>query len=527
MVRHRNQWNFSTVDPPIPAVYEKEKKPRLSPKQMAICATVFVCLLLLALFINLAVAFSDNPPITIPVNDDVGTSQTLDTWLNVALDTSAIDHTPVSAHALNAWARSSSHEQSGPVRTARAMAIVCAALSNVVAASEKSTLEPYRVGSGSPSTTKVDLRAALATAGHDVLVALYPAQTARLDSLLANFTAKEMPRTPRRGALFSAGQAFGRDIAASILLDRADDGSDHDDPPVDAFTEKGVPGKWDNDPVAPTRTALGALWAQRVRPFVIPSADAFRSPPPPALDSIEYAMEYYEVRSLGGNDTTNGDCIRDEWREFVGVFWAYDGTSGICAPARLYLKIVQGIATEEGMTLQERARLYGLVGLVLGDAALAAWDSKFHWRRERPVTAVRETAARDGNQGTVVDPSWVPLGAPDTNGDGPNFTPPFPAYPSGHAVFGSAVFHMVRLVLGGRDEIALPFVSDEFDGRVRPRRQRMFGLLSEMEEENGQSRIYLGIHWASDKTAGIEQGRAVAEHVFAHAYKPTETPPEQ
>jgi hypothetical protein len=77
------------------------------------------------------------------------------------------------------------------------------------------------------------------------------------------------------------------------------------------------------------------------------------------------------------------------------------------------------------------------------------------------------------------------------------------------------------------DRIAFTFVSDEFngetrdnDGHPRPLIARHFASLSEAEEENGQSRIYLGIHWAFDKTAGIAQGRRVADYVFEHALVP-------
>ena len=55
---------------------------------------------------------------------------------------------------------------------------------------------------------------------------------------------------------------------------------------------------------------------------------------------------------------------------------------------------------------------------------------------------------------------------------------------------------------------------------MRPLLPRSFGTLSQAEEENGQSRVYLGIHWAFDKTAGIEQGRQIADYVFAHAFRP-------
>jgi hypothetical protein len=49
---------------------------------------------------------------------------------------------------------------------------------------------------------------------------------------------------------------------------------------------------------------------------------------------------------------------------------------------------------------------------------------------------------------------------------------------------------------------------------------RSFSSLSQAEEENGQSRIYLGIHWSFDKTQGITQGRQVADYVFDHAFTP-------
>jgi hypothetical protein len=49
---------------------------------------------------------------------------------------------------------------------------------------------------------------------------------------------------------------------------------------------------------------------------------------------------------------------------------------------------------------------------------------------------------------------------------------------------------------------------------------RNFSSLSQAEEENGQSRIYLGIHWSFDKTEGITQGEHVADYVFENAFLP-------
>ena len=48
---------------------------------------------------------------------------------------------------------------------------------------------------------------------------------------------------------------------------------------------------------------------------------------------------------------------------------------------------------------------------------------------------------------------------------------------------------------------------------------RTIPSLSQAEEENGQSRIYLGIHWAFDKTEGIAQGRRVANYVYDRVFR--------
>src|SRR6266850_5234010 len=203
------------------------------------------------------------------------------------------------------------------------------------------------------------------------------------------------------------------------------------------------------------------------------------------------------------------------------------------APPRLYNQITVHIADQMGTGPIELARLLALANVAMADSAIAIWDSKYYYDIWRPIAGIREsdpgtgpTGAGDGNPDTISDPTWTPLGAPASNLTGPNFTPPFPSYPSGHAGFGGALFQTLRRFYG-TDNIAFTFVSDEFngvtrgnDGNPRPLIPRSFSSLSQAEEENGQSRIYLGIHWKFDKTESITLGRHVGDYVFDSVFTP-------
>ena len=163
---------------------------------------------------------------------------------------------------------------------------------------------------------------------------------------------------------------------------------------------------------------------------------------------------------------------RTEEQTFIGTFWAYDGTPSLCAPPRLYNQITVQIADQGRLSAIQFARLLALVNVAMADAAMTIWESKYHYDFWRPIAGIREsdpgtgpTGLGDGNPDTIGDINFMPLGAPASNLTGPNFTPPFPAYPSGHAGFGGALFQIMRRFYG-TDNIAFTFVSDEFNGQT-------------------------------------------------------------
>jgi membrane-associated phospholipid phosphatase len=192
----------------------------------------------------------------------------------------------------------------------------------------------------------------------------------------------------------------------------------------------------------------------------------------------------------------------------------------------MYNQIAAQIIRTRSAVPLEQARALALVNVAMADAVIANWNAKYYYRFWRPVHAIREaspgtglTGQGDGNPDTQADPNWTPLGAPASNLVGPDFTPPFPAYPSGHAAIGGALFQTLRRLYG--DTLPFTFLSDEWNGVthdnagwIRPKWPRSYSTLSQAEAEAGQSRIYLGVHWQFDKTSGLTVGHQVADYVF-------------
>ena len=475
-------------------------------------------------------------------------------WNKVAMDATAADHTPPAPGT-----GPTNVDQIGPARTSRAMAIVHIAMFEALNAISK-TYPSYRniqagilqqFGNDALTPGNTSARHAVAYAAVRTLSALYPSQAVELNSRLAQ-QISHIPPSANPGIGNSTpeqvGEAVGTAAADGILSDRADDRSrtTRDEPLAALFEFPGI-GNWHKDPLnADPTVALGGFW-YLVRPFVMQSSSQFHSvlKGPPKFDSSEFATALDEVLHKGVDANAGplnppgntdrlpppvGFATRTADEEFIGKFWAYDATPSLCAPPRLYNMIATSLANSEknGQFTNglELARFLAILNVAMADAGIAAWEAKYTFLFPRPVTYIR--GAQPGTTPiSAAMPKWAPLGAPVTNGkpDRVNFTPPFPSYPSGHAVFGGAVFEVFRKVFKSDDQFT--FLSDEYNGLNRdsngignrPKHPVTFLSFTAAEAENGKSRVYLGIHWQFDADDGIKQGNAVADYILDNLYK--------
>ena len=350
------------------------------------------------------------------------------------------------------------------IHSTRSFAILHAAMydsvNNIVG-----SFSPYlvRLSDVSPRTSQT---AAADQSAHDVLVALYPAFQAMLDTELQQDLTKIQDGKPK-----SDGISVGKTVAADILAFRSNDGSSVQPPPYKA---KKIPGYYQLTPPDFSQADF-THWGD-VTPFAIGKADEFLPQPPPALSSNEYKKDLAEVQSLGEIDSKT----RTKEQTLIGNFW-----SGKIQ--NYWNEIAQTATLAHKLDLEQSARLFALLNIGMADTAISFFEAKYVYHFWRPVTA----AELNG------DPDWLPLTTK---------TAPDPSYPGAHSATSDAGAEVLRFYFG--DKFTYDVTSE-----VLPGVKRHFTSFSAAAEEAGLSRIYAGQHYRFDHLAGLKLGHQVSETV--------------
>jgi membrane-associated phospholipid phosphatase len=264
------------------------------------------------------------------------------------------------------------------------------------------------------------------------------------------------------------------------------------------FTPGSEPGDW-NRTQPDLLPPLLPQWPL-VKPFALPSGDAFRPGEPPDLGSEDYAQAVDEVYRLGRLDSLERTADQTE----IAVFWSDGG--GTATPPGHWNRIAMDVIMREQLSLLENSRVMALLNIALADAGIACWDAKYTYELWRPLDAIHE-ADLDGNRQTESDETWLPLLK----------TPPFPTYTSGHSTFSAAAAAVLTELFG--ENYSFESTSDAHSGlSQRPLNKelvttRQFTSFSDAAQEAGLSRIYGGIHFSFDDTAGQAAGTQIGEFV--------------
>jgi vanadium chloroperoxidase len=484
-------------------------------------------------------------------------------WNSVALEANKLSHT-VDVDAETSL-------QKGPPRSARALGLVHLAMYQARAASIPTfPYQPFPLVTLPPAPAGVDSDSVIAGAAARALGRLFP-------SLNQMITAK----ATESGASHTDSLHYGAVIADGILNARASDPTAESNG-YHPGTHRGAHAV---DPDNPEQGFHAPFYGARATTIACKDTITIDAPPFLAAAGRSHDPAYLtalnEVRrkgiapELAGTLEVGPGGLRTPEETLIGIYWGYDGSKDLGTPPRLYNQIVRAVSAKHRLSVDDNARLFAMVNLAMMDAGVLAWRVKYRDDLWRPVVGIREHDSSMGaNKGPAgspgfekdCDPDWLPLGAPKSNsitqvnvGTYPNatsvtqyqknFTPNFPAYPSGHATFGAAALHAARLCLGApvgdrtKDSYfsGLEFVSEEYNGKtksnngtVRPIHRRSFqDGLWEMIIENGRSRVFLGVHWSFDSFAtnargepdlsrnlgGVPLGLAIADDIAKTHFK--------
>ena len=234
-------------------------------------------------------------------------------------------------------------------------------------------------------------------------------------------------------------------------------------------------------------------WAGLVAPFLMPTSSFFRTDGPQDLLSDAWAEDFNEVKSLGRSNSTT----RTPAQTHIALFWQ-------STPVLTWNQVARDLAgsADHGVGVADSARLFAMLNLTAGDAAINCWNDKYHHDFWRPYNAVPR-ADEDDNPDTVADATWTPL-----------IAAPYPDHPSGHLCLDGAYLNVMQSYFGS-DKIAYKVPSTAFPGELRD-----FDRFSDALKEIIDARIWAGLHYRTADVQAQILGRKVAHYMENHYFEP-------
>jgi hypothetical protein len=340
---------------------------------------------------------------------------------------------------------------------------------------------PYRPFASKPvSVPGASPEAAAIRAAYIVALNEFPTRTVEIESAYTT-TIGRVVATPEA---IADGIVVGEAAAHAVLAARV--GDHRDDPELEGYTPASGPGVW--IPTPPAFANPQTPFLQFVQPFGYDDPARFRPHAPPALDSRTYTIDYNESRDVGRATETS----RTAEQSATALFWSPSASA-------LWTANVRSLSGSMDLLTAERFEAIGIAAVANG--LIAAWDGKYSYMFWRPITAIR-AGDTDGNAETEPDPAWTSF----------IVTPSHPEYPAAHTTVGASVlgFYTVRF---GTDQLPLEITVN--GGAVR-----YYTNVNEIHAEEGDARVWGGMHWRNSTEVGTRVGSRVGKYTATHLLKP-------
>jgi len=341
-----------------------------------------------------------------------------------------------------------------------------------------------------------DPNAAVAKAAHDVISYFFgklnpPANNTPqvIQDYIHDLLTQSLNQIPD-GDAKTKGIALGTAAAQAIIQNRTNDGIAN---AIFAITQGTLPGQYRSTPPFTVSGFYDSPGWGDLKTFGIQNSTQFEVPAPYPLNSVEYAADYNEVKSLGCSSCT-GLGGRTQDQENIARFWVESSALG-------WNKVAKAIIAEKNLDAWKTARLFSLLQMSVADAYIACLKAKmihFFWR---PYTAILN-GDNDGNSNTVADPNWQVLVFP---------IPPIADHPSAHAAAGGAAAELLKHFFEN-DDLNFSFESSSLPGNTRN-----YGSFSQAARENSLSRIYVGYHFRKACMDGEDLGKSVGDWIGTHS----------